>query len=532
MLRNVLENWIDSLGEREFDLPFISLLRGMGFFDIHFTHGPFEFGKDFIAKCKEDGRVYQYGFQTKAGDMGGGDWKKTLGQIEELVGAWIGHPNFDKSLPRECRLVITGRLKGNAGVSAQAYASRLHDRGEGRFEVWEKSNLLDFLEGSDPRQEAFQLSDDTKRLIARTDTGDLSVYEVEKALSESSPTKISEAIHLHEPMVESSLLQAHHIASGRVFESLAFGAHTVRLAAVSAYSQCFSRDASVEIISDSLAAFFSNCERLIDETPIFRLFATDLALASGGISAIVAYPALCLRTIEYIGLLGIWQYQNGEMTKFRSIADRCRDFVEEHPGTTKPISDRFATSLPPAVITLHLAGHHDSVDYLLRETTKWVCDRYEYSESGLASPYSSPKEEIEALLGAPFEFVHLQDRSESTLAVALADLAYCFHPGLFPDIINDLKAVEVVPSVIHPEDSMDSMFLSRGGTTCLLNINYPDTHSNRMLEHHSLQPAPRILEEVGGIVLPLVVSTVVRDRLFSDCYPRVPFLKQQKGVED
>lgn len=51
MLADVIASYIDSLTEREFDAPFLALLRLQGFTDIHFLHGPFEFGKDFNRKA-------------------------------------------------------------------------------------------------------------------------------------------------------------------------------------------------------------------------------------------------------------------------------------------------------------------------------------------------------------------------------------------------------------------------------------------------------------------------------------------------
>jgi hypothetical protein len=44
MLNDVIERYLDSLEEREFDAPFIALLRGLSYWDIHFLHGSFEFG--------------------------------------------------------------------------------------------------------------------------------------------------------------------------------------------------------------------------------------------------------------------------------------------------------------------------------------------------------------------------------------------------------------------------------------------------------------------------------------------------------
>ena len=44
MIDAVVANFIDSVGEREFDAAFMALLRSRGFYDIHFTHGNYEFG--------------------------------------------------------------------------------------------------------------------------------------------------------------------------------------------------------------------------------------------------------------------------------------------------------------------------------------------------------------------------------------------------------------------------------------------------------------------------------------------------------
>ncbi len=55
MLTDAIASYVNSLNEREFDAPFMALLRLQGFMDIHFLHGSFEFGKDFIAKGIHEG---------------------------------------------------------------------------------------------------------------------------------------------------------------------------------------------------------------------------------------------------------------------------------------------------------------------------------------------------------------------------------------------------------------------------------------------------------------------------------------------
>src|SRR4051794_25315142 len=114
MLAAAFANWVSRLPERGFDETFISLLRANDFFDIHFRHGQFEFGKDFVAKRDEGGQVVQYGFQSKAGDITGSEWDGIYSQLEELTSGQNVPIAFDKTRPRCSVLVTTGRLKGKA----------------------------------------------------------------------------------------------------------------------------------------------------------------------------------------------------------------------------------------------------------------------------------------------------------------------------------------------------------------------------------------------------------------------------------
>src|SRR5260370_15770913 len=95
MIADVIGSYLDSLEEREFDAPFMALLRSLGFRDMHFLHGNFEFGKDFIAKRDDDSVVTQYSFQTKAGNLGLAEWTASRRQIDMLRTNSLAHPNFD-----------------------------------------------------------------------------------------------------------------------------------------------------------------------------------------------------------------------------------------------------------------------------------------------------------------------------------------------------------------------------------------------------------------------------------------------------
>jgi hypothetical protein len=153
-LDDVLGGYLDRVTEREFDAAFLGLLKAAGFVDVHQLHGAYEFGKDFIGK--RDG--FQWGLQTKAGDINLGGWRPIRSQIEEILWNDIAHPAFDTTAPRRAVLVTTGRLVGGASAEAQQFASSverrivpayrrlLHRKRVPPFEVWDRERLLGFLE--------------------------------------------------------------------------------------------------------------------------------------------------------------------------------------------------------------------------------------------------------------------------------------------------------------------------------------------------------------------------------------------------
>ena len=197
----------------------------------------------------------------------------------------------------------------------------------------------------------------------------------------------------------------------------------------------------------------------------------------------------------------LWYRDKGESGEADVFTDLCKAIVKAQPGARRPISDGHAASLAPGVLTLSLAGHVQLTESLLRDATKWICDRYEASESGLAGPYAAPDDEVRILLAAPFASEELPVRHESLTAVALADLSYYVAPGLYADIVNDFKAVGIIPSAVHGEDAPASYVVAKHGTTRpLLNIAYPEIASSARLPHHLLIPnnrQPEILQEAA-----------------------------------
>lgn len=58
MLQKVVEDYLESIREIQFFLPFSYLLQLQGYYDVHITHGSVEFGKDIIAKKRMNMKRY------------------------------------------------------------------------------------------------------------------------------------------------------------------------------------------------------------------------------------------------------------------------------------------------------------------------------------------------------------------------------------------------------------------------------------------------------------------------------------------
>jgi hypothetical protein len=518
MLAGAFASWVSALSERGFDETFILLLRANSFYDVRFRHGAFEFGKDFVAKRSEGGVVYQYGFQSKAGDVGGSEWSSMYGQLDELAAGRLAPSGFDNTLPRRSVLVLTGRLVGKAALAAEDFKGRVKALGHGDFEVWERDCLAEMAEASGRFPVAPSAS--LTAIAAHVQAGLSSDRSLEGEMAALVPGAAAKMSDVYRALVDNAVVTALLVNRDRPFQALTAALNGLRIVSAVAHHDPASAKECFESLFTSYIALGRICLAKLLKDPSDQ--DSWLTWMGGvGFGALATYPYICLRVLEFVGLAAIWSAEQGRVEEAAAFTSLCRQVIVGQPGVLRPISDRQATSLAPAVLALHRDGDVHSISVLLGGVTKWICDRYVDSEAGLAGPYASPEDEVRTLLGAPFESVNLSARRESLVAVAVADLSYYAAPALYADIVNDLRAVGIVPTALHCEDTADSYVVARHGTTkLLLNIGYPDVRSASRLRHHDLNANPRRPEQVGGTAAVLALACLARDRLFSDCYPR------------
>ena len=122
MLRKVIEDYLESIKEIQFFLPFSYLLQLKGYYDVHIIHSSSEFGKDIIAKRLDEGIPVQYAFQLKAGDVNLGKFREEIQpQLLEASVNNLSHPNFAASLNKQIIFVTTGVIKPPATLAFQEF---------------------------------------------------------------------------------------------------------------------------------------------------------------------------------------------------------------------------------------------------------------------------------------------------------------------------------------------------------------------------------------------------------------------------
>jgi hypothetical protein len=512
-LDDVLGAYLDSVSEREFDAAFLSLLRAAGYTNLHFLHGAFEFGKDFIGR--RGGR--QFGFQTKAGNISLGAWRDIRPQVEEILWNEIAHPDFDKAAPRSAVLVTTGRLVGGAAADAQQYGDTLAKRmriggGEPVFEVLDRESLLALMElspqvslngwGEAPLLELLgMLADASRRQLTA------------RSVERSTRRWLGE--NLDRVTLASALVGNRLLATARPDLAMTTAAGLLRTAAVhlqsSEYEQASPSLAAGRRLYDVYATSLVDGLAAVADDPRALVHAGDEVLAG------VTYPVRCSLAIQSLGLLGLLRYDEGDEQGGDDCVGRLERFIATQPGAAHPISDVWAASLVPAAILLRRARSAALAPWL-ENIVVWICDHHVES-AGLANVYAEPAEEIRYLVGEVFEHIDLPRRRTSYLATIVLDLASTLElPELFRDAYNDFTAVDLAFPVLEPRDEPGQFLFDGDGLASEANVLFDENHDFacdwKSAVHHRRAPASYLLQRAGHAWEVLAIACALRDRHF------------------
>jgi hypothetical protein len=439
----------------------------------------------------------------------------------------LAHPAFDAQLPRRAVFVTTGRLVGGAALASQQYAEHLANLGEIGFVTWDRETLVELMTNTLELGLASDAQGRFLELIGQIDQRHVGEGEIERF--SRGWLSATPSVTLQRSALEAAIVANRLRRIERIDLACFIGLCLIR----AAWER---RHAIVPV--DVIAALIANTGR-----QIFRHYAWDLFGRCGDdlldplnmvrnhhpMAAHVTYPTRCLRLVEILGLLELVESEAGNPRSYDLISFLIK-FIDANPGTAHPISDRWAVSLIPPVLALGRTGKGQLIRGLLENVIKWVADRYDSDGRGLAGPDCSPEEELEYLLGDPFEHVEIERRTESYIATVVLDLAATLEMGdLFNVARNEFLAVNAHLPVIEVPDTTAQYILGGQAASFTANMEYADSWTPidrwKVAPHHVRAVTDYYLQRIGRWWDLLAVSAVVRDRHFLETCRH--FLTQQ-----
>jgi len=532
MLRNVLEDYLSSIKERDLDFPLSSLLQAMGFYDIHFTHGGVEFGKDFIAKRMDDGVEYQYAIQSKKGDISQALWRNEVrGQFEEAIVSDLSHPQFSVDLPRKAILVTTGRLSGNARLASQEFKAKLKTENR-THEVlfWEHEQLAQFAEefgfAGIHQNTASGVTDFAQFYLTygKALAGTLS----ERELEEFSRLWLNETIDFRKRIlrasVEAEIIATKLIENGHLYEAIMTYLGLSRLVMLVTYEtdDPFVMDILNEITRTRLYPLsrrFCNEFRSrwdAEDRSLLRLCFKESPLP------MVNYLVWCARVLEIGALYAFLTEDSQERQEAISILS---DFARNEEGCGHIPGDRHAVSIVWATLALIGEGKNDIAIALIKRAAVWLCDRVEKG-FGIGRYESDAYEETAVLLGYPFDAVKVERNRCSFLATILVDLAaFIEEKGLYADLVNDFEACDIVYNYWQFPNTASIFTIDN--RECM---NYPNIPHQSSLEevgkfdyaeHIKHEPDSFAICSWAGARSVVLISALLKDRYFPKMWSSV-----------
>jgi hypothetical protein len=530
MLRNVLEDYLSSVKERDFYYPLTSLLQAMGFFDIQITDSASEFGKDFIAKRVEDGVKYQYKIQAKKGDIDQQRFRnEILGQLmEAIVLKKLSHPQLDTSLTQKTILVTTGELTPNAFIAHQEFNDVLvNEYKKEKVEFWGRNRLIEL-------SEQYGLTG-IHQTTAKGLRGYGQFYQnyskaIDKLLSDREIEEYSR-FWLDENLdykkrilraaIEAEIIAAKLIEGGHLYEAIIAN---LSLARVVMEATCDDDDSFILVILKELVeeTIFPLCKEF------FYSFKSDWEEAQksltqicfiDGFFPIVNYLVWCARVLEIAALYYFLTTEKGEKI---SVISFIVEFIEKEEGCGHIPGDRYASTLVWPTLALIQSGKIDAAKGLVTRSTVWLCNKVEKGFR-IAHWDADEQEETAMLLFYPFDFIRVEPHKSFFLATVLIDLAaFIGDKEFYGDITNELDACEIAffywqfpdTKAIFTIDTEECRKYSGM-------VFYADEIKEEYAEYLKEEPASFQITQKTGLNSLVILSMLLKDRYFLKTWKQI-----------
>lgn len=543
MLRNVLEDYLSSVKERDFYYPLTALLHAMGFYDIHITDGGSEVGKDFVAKRVEDGTTYQYVIQAKKGDINQPDFRnKILGQLlEAIVLKNLSHSQLDTTLPQRTILVTTGELKDNAIIELRELNATLVNKYKAeKVEFWGKNTLIEFSEKYGltgiHRTTATGLRGFAQFYLtySKAIQGNLSDREIEEFSRLWLDESLDYKKRILRASIEADIIATKLLEGGHIYEAIAVYLSLARVVMQVMYEN--DDEDVIEILEEIVGAkLLAFCRQFFnqvksgweeEEKSLLRL------CLNYSYMPMLHYLVWCARVLETASL---YFFLTKDEAEREEVITFLTELLDREEGCGHIPGDRYATSLVWAALALMQAGRTDKASTLVKRSVIWLCDRVE-KHFGIARYDADENEETYTLLGHAFDFIRVEKNRSSYLATIASDLAaFIGDKELYANVVNDIAACEIVYSYWQFPDNKAILTIDTEECRTYPNIPHQFSVSEfedfSYAEHIKHEPSSFQITQKAGQSCLILLSVLLKDRYFPKMWKQIISGNEEKVDE-
>lgn len=396
MIERVIENWLTSVNERQYQLPFCQVLAAEGETVVYIsTHGPLELGKDIVTVAK-DGVPNAY--QLKAGDVAMRDWRSFKGEIEQLVEYPLHLPSIRTQRAHRSFFVTNGQINAvvvnaiqhmNFGLKKRNF-NQLNTIGAGellaRFKAAHGNYLprqpidlemflrLYVRDGREPFAKA-DMSKFLEHVLLLTDTK-RSQLEVRRAAA-SIVLLTSYVIHDCEVKANHWAIFEAWVVTASYILAMATKFATPKIWWENSFNLC------LEASARALKGLTDECE--VNTTKFLNLDLVDGFFYGSRITILA-------------GMLGAYDLLRQKINGDKPI-EFVGKFLDENLMSAKFWGESAAPFLLVAALALESHGHQKNAELLVFQLVSVMAEGERFSERGVPNPYYGPEASIRLVGG-------------------------------------------------------------------------------------------------------------------------------------
>jgi len=447
MLKFVLEDYLSSINELEFFLPFKCLLESTGHFDIHIIHGSLEFGKDIISKKMENSHVIQYYFQIKQGDINLTKFNNEVKpQLLEAYTNKISHPNFDRDSKVNVIFVTTGKLLQYSRIEFQEFNNFLTTHMKmPAVESWEHDKLVqDFTNYT---IEPFYFNRHNPKLIGEffslyakiKNNKPIESFEIESFTRRWLEIDFNNNVYKFYSIFEAFILIKLLNKNNRYYDSISIICGLTRALA---YHEVV--DKYYPYLEEYLFDIISASQNEIFE---YLKHNDDLMTFTNSFFLIFEYPISCFKILEMLALKIILSDNVPQET-----IDLFYKILDTEKGVNYIISDNYSISIVLTSISLFKLKSYNRLRTYLTNLTVFLCDRYD--QNGIAPFGADRSEEYEQILSEYLTGFKFTTRNSCFCATAILDMCLLLEDDkLYINIANDFRASKIILEYVYILDN-------------------------------------------------------------------------------